>query len=88
MYEDTVDILLWRWDELKSDGENTLPRLRELLLDAGRTDVDLKKILWRLAFQAHEQGKDNGENVLVDIKEWQLVKALSELHPGKSLDWA
>ncbi|MDM8536508.1 SUMF1/EgtB/PvdO family nonheme iron enzyme [Desulfobacterales bacterium HSG17] len=88
LYEDTVDILLWRWDELKSDGENTLPRLRELLMDADCADVDLKTTLWDLAFQAHEQGKDDQENVLADIKEWQLVKALSKLHPVKSLDWA
>ena len=27
-----------------------------LLLDAGRTDVDLKKVLWRLAFDAHGEG--------------------------------
>ena len=31
LYEETVDILLWRWDEIKSAGEETMPRLRELL---------------------------------------------------------
>ncbi|QTA82797.1 Sulfatase-modifying factor enzyme domain-containing protein [Desulfonema limicola] len=88
LYEDTVDILLWRWDQLKSESEKTRPRLKELIRDADRTDVDLKKVLWKLAFQAHEQGGKDKEDVLADIKEWQLVKALSELHPAKSMDWA
>jgi formylglycine-generating enzyme required for sulfatase activity len=87
LYEETVDILLWRWDELKAAGEETLPRLRELLLDAGRAETDLKAMLWKLAFDVQgETGSSDGEG-LADIGEWRLVEGLAGLHPKKSLDW-
>jgi len=31
LYEETVDILLWRWEQLKSEGEQTQSELRSLL---------------------------------------------------------
>ncbi|MDM8550093.1 NACHT domain-containing protein [Desulfobacterales bacterium HSG2] len=88
LYEETVDILLWRWEQIKTTGEERLPRLRKLLLDAGRADVDLKKLLWRLAFEAHGKKEREKSGSLADITEWELSKALAGLHPEKSLDWA
>ena len=88
LYEDTVDILLWRWEQIKAGGEEDAPRLRQLLLDAGRTDVDLKRVLWRLAFQAHQEGGAGDDDSLADIGELRLQKALAGLHPEGSLDWA
>jgi len=87
LYENTVDVLLWRWEQIKAGGEEAVPRLRRLLLGAGRTDVDLKRALWRLAFQAHREGGVGGET-LADIGELQLAKELAALHPEGSLDWA
>jgi len=87
LYEDTVDILLWRWEQVKAGTEQEAPRLRQLLLDAGRTDVDLKRVLWRLAFEAHRQG-GFGDEGLADIGELRLEKALARLHPNLSRDWA
>jgi formylglycine-generating enzyme required for sulfatase activity len=86
LYEDTVDILLWRWEQIKAGGDKAVPTLRRLLLDAGRTDVDLKRVLWELAFEA--QRKTEGDEALADIGELRLQKALAELHPEGSLDWA
>jgi formylglycine-generating enzyme required for sulfatase activity len=86
LYEDMVDILLWRWEQIKAGSDATVPHLRRLLLEAGRTDVDLKRVLWELAFQAH--GQAEGQEALADIGEWRLQKALAELHPEGSLDWA
>ncbi len=88
LYEETVDILLWRWEQLKAGGEQETPTLRQLLLAAGRTDVDLKRKLWQLAFEAHQQGKATDGETLADISEWQLEKKLAELHPEQSHDWA
>jgi len=88
LYEDTVDILLWRWEQIKAGGEEGAPRLRQLLLDTGRTDVDLKRVLWRLAFQAHQEGGAGDDDSLADIGELRLQKALAGLHPEGSLDWA
>jgi formylglycine-generating enzyme required for sulfatase activity len=88
LYEETVDILLWRWEQLKASAEQETPTLRQLLLAAGRTDVDLKRKLWQLAFEAHQQGKATDGEALADVSEWQLEKRLAELHPEQSHDWA
>jgi formylglycine-generating enzyme required for sulfatase activity/energy-coupling factor transporter ATP-binding protein EcfA2 len=89
LYKDTVDILLWRWEQIKAGGEAEVPRLRQLLQNAGRTDVDLKRVLWRLAFEAHRAGGDGeDQDALADIGELQLEKALAGLHPDGSRDWA
>jgi len=87
LYEETVDILLWRWEQKKNGPGEEMPRLRQLLLDAGRSDVDLKRVLWRLAFEAHGRG-GTGDDELADIGELALQKALAPLHPTASLDWA
>ena len=81
LYEDTVDILLWRWEQIKAGAEGDAPRLRQLLLDAGRTDVDLKRALWRLAFEAHQEGGAGDDEALADIGELRLQGALAGLHP-------
>ncbi|GAB4537199.1 MAG: hypothetical protein Kow0063_23620 [Anaerolineae bacterium] len=86
LYEDTVDILLWRWEQIKAGGDEAAPRLRRLLLEIGRTDVDLKRVLWELAFQAH--GEAGGDEALADIGELRLQKALAGLHPQGNRDWA
>ncbi|MGE0086392.1 MAG: SUMF1/EgtB/PvdO family nonheme iron enzyme [Desulfococcaceae bacterium] len=86
LYEETTEILLWRWEQVKT-GERDLPRLQELLRQAGRAEVDLKKLLRHLAYEAHSKTEGNRDG-LADIKEWDLEKALAALHPGKSKDWA
>ncbi|MBI5603965.1 MAG: SUMF1/EgtB/PvdO family nonheme iron enzyme [Deltaproteobacteria bacterium] len=89
LYEEAVDILLWRWDQNKAiGGEKSLPRLSELLWEAGRTDADLRRVLWHLAFLAQETGGAKKGDSRADIQEWHLQKALAELHPTKSLDWS
>lgn len=88
LYEDTVDILLWRWEQIKAGSDDQAPRLRQLLLEAGRTDVDLKRVLWRLAFEAHGAGSARQGDALADIGELRLQKALAGLHPAGSADWA
>jgi formylglycine-generating enzyme required for sulfatase activity len=88
LYEETVDILLLRWEQIKAGGDEEALPLRALLQQVDRTDVDLKVVLRRLAFEA-QQGGGAGENSsLADIGELRLLKALAELHPDKSLQWA
>ena len=88
LYEETVDILLWRWEQVKMAGDKSKPRLQTLLLEAGRADVDLKKVLWQLAYDAHGQTHQAEDETLADIKEWDLSKGLAGLHPSGSKDWA
>jgi formylglycine-generating enzyme required for sulfatase activity len=90
LYEETVDILLWRWEQIKitSSGDEDVPQLRHLLTQADRTDVDLKRALWQLAFEAHRDGGASDTEAVADIGESRLDKTLVELHPDRSHDWA
>ena len=87
LYEDTVDLLLWRWEQVKAGSERSL--LRDLLDQADAKDVDLKRALWALAFEAHRDGgaSDDADS-LADIAEHRLVKVFAGLHPTGSKDWA
>ncbi len=67
LYEETVDILLWRWEQVKASETGEPPRLRSLLQQAGRTDVDLKRALWQLAFTAHRDGGTADGEAVADI---------------------
>ncbi len=88
LYEETVDMLLWHWEQIKNESESQTSRLRQLLRDAGRSEVDLKRTLWRLAFDAHKEGGLNDGETLAGIGELRLEKILAELHPQNSRDWA
>ena len=89
LYEETVNILLLHWEQIKTGGDEDSVELGKLLLAVGRTDVDLKRLLWRLAYEAHAAGDaGDGDDSLADIGELRLEKALAELHPEKSRDWA
>jgi hypothetical protein len=88
LYEETVDLLLWRWEQVKISGEDDTPHLRQLLTQAERTEVDLKRALWGLAFAAHRTGGATDGEAVADIGESQLSRALTALHPDKSRDWA
>ena len=94
LYEETVDILLWRWEQIKLGGKEDAPRLRQYLLEAGRTDVDLKRVLWEVAYNAHaaSQPGEKGD-ALADIAEHRILKALAALkcdesNPDGDLSWA
>ncbi len=80
LYEETVDILLWRWEQTKAGGLKGSPRLWQLLQKAGRSEVDLKRTLHQLAFEAHAQtGSSDDQNKLADIGELKLEKSLAAL---------
>lgn len=80
--------MLWRWDQIKASGAGDTPAVRELLAAAGRSETDLKRTLWRLAFEAHKAAKGSNGQTLADIGELKLEKTFSDLHPKKSRDWA
>ena len=86
LYEETIEILLWRWEQSKVPGQQQEVGLLQLLQQAQRTDVDLKRILWELAFTAHRQGR-TGHDGVADIGEMDLIQAMAALHPQHSLDW-
>lgn len=87
LYEDTVDLLLTRWEQVRMSSEDDAPLLHRLLAEARRSSVDLKRALCRLAFEVHEGG-DGDAKRLADIDERRLIDALSALHPDRRRDWA
>jgi hypothetical protein len=58
-----------------------------LLLVANRIEVDLKRVLWQLAYEAHGQSSAVDHDKLADIGELRLQKALAGLNSG-DLNWA
>lgn len=87
LYEECTDLLLWRWEEINVQAEGTVG-LRQLLIEASLQDVDLKWALWALAFEAHAAGDTDGSGATADIAETHLLRALRDLHPDGSWDWA
>jgi formylglycine-generating enzyme required for sulfatase activity len=89
LYEETVDILLWRWEQFKMGGKEQSVHLRKLLLEADRTDVDLKRVLWKLAFEAHKQAAQVSDDTqqMTDIGAMTLHRELASLNKG-NLKWA
>jgi formylglycine-generating enzyme required for sulfatase activity len=83
LYEEAVDMLLWRWEQVKLGEQGETPRLRQLLLEAECRDIELKRLLWRLAYEAHATGVGDRDS-LADIDELTLRKSLKELKGG---DW-
>lgn len=85
LYENTIDMLLWRWEEVKAGGQKEAPPLRQLLLKANRSEMDLRRLLWQLAFAAHQRTpSEAGDEALADISETQLTRGLEGLKRG---DW-
>ncbi len=88
LYEETVDMLLWRWEQVKLSGQADEPALRRLLREAQRTDSDLKNVLADLAYAVHGQVEpDDAGEALADIGELRLLKALAALNDD-NMHWA
>jgi len=87
-YETAVDMLLWRWDQIKTQGRELLPPLRWLYLDAdcNCNDDDVKKIIMEMAFQGRDA--QGGDGPAADVNEMRILRALARLHPEQSIDWA
>ncbi len=85
LYEETIEILLWRWEQV-GKGDATLSHL---LQEAGRGDLDLRRTLRKLAFQVHEELKPNAaQDDIAYISAASLERELAALHPNESLVWA
>ena len=89
LYQDAVEILLWRWEGGKiqrEEGEDVTWRL--LLQQADLEDVDVQLALWELAFNAHAQVRDAADSeATADIAETTLEGSLRKLAPDGSQTW-
>ena len=84
LYEDAVNVLLWQWERKDKKQE---AHLRELLNQAGKTEGDLEKVIWKLAYNLHAQIKEENANAPVGIQEIDLLNELKKINKNK-LDWA
>jgi formylglycine-generating enzyme required for sulfatase activity len=83
LYKDGVDLLLTRWEAVKG-----LKPLSEMLATQGRNVLDLEKVLWRVAYNIHEEnGKDVPQD-LADIPLATLVTEIAKLHRYRDEPWA
>ena len=83
LYKEVIELLLLRWDEARQGS-----RLQDLLREAQRDENDLLRTLATVAFNAHSRSRDRSGEEAGDIPHHELLYALQELHPLKSLDWA
>jgi formylglycine-generating enzyme required for sulfatase activity len=89
LYQQAVDVLLWRWEQEKSKEHGGLSQMMALLQEADRDRNDLLLILGKLAFEAHQNGGDTEDpDAVSGISQSELLAAIRELHPQRSLDWA
>lgn len=87
LYEDIADILLWRWEMVKAGKDDEVLSLRQLLMEANRTEVDLKRLLWQLAFEAQTQTSGEYTGNAGDVSEVKLLKSLATLNDN-NYTWA
>jgi formylglycine-generating enzyme required for sulfatase activity len=83
LYKEIIELLLLRWEETKEGS-----RLQDLLRDAKRDEHDLLRTLGAVAFAVHGRCRNLKPDETGDIQLHELLFALQELHPQKSLDWA
>jgi formylglycine-generating enzyme required for sulfatase activity len=88
LYENVIDILLWRWDAVKIPRGGEEIDIRMLMKQAEIQDVDLKRALWELAYKVHAQVQesDDGE-ATSDIPESLLIETLRTLAPDGGQTW-
>lgn len=83
LYKEVIDLLLLRWDESRQGS-----RLQDLLREAKRDDNDLLRTLASVAFAVHSRSRNLQPDETGEIQHHELLYALRDLHPVKSLDWA
>ena len=79
LYNETIKVLLWRWDSIKQTGDD-LPPLKKLLSEANRNELELIQAMSSVAFAIH--GKKNNANSQgnSEIVMHKLYQALSSLN--------
>ncbi|MCP4549161.1 MAG: SUMF1/EgtB/PvdO family nonheme iron enzyme [bacterium] len=88
LYERAVELLLWRWERVKTVGSVERPQLVALLEEASRDLIDLRTRLENLAFENLGPVDHHDPDATADIREQEVLMELEKLHPEGSLKWA
>ncbi|HEX4955330.1 MAG TPA: SUMF1/EgtB/PvdO family nonheme iron enzyme [Thermoanaerobaculia bacterium] len=85
LYRECVDQLLWEWEKAKGR-EGAITSLDTLLEEIApeRKRVDLERVLWQTAFEAHGAGGDGSADVPIRL----VRERLAAIHPRKHEGWA
>jgi formylglycine-generating enzyme required for sulfatase activity/energy-coupling factor transporter ATP-binding protein EcfA2 len=88
LYEEIVDLLLKRWDATRfKDGKEAGKSWGDLVAGAGVKEIDVKAVLWEVAFATHAQAQEkNEDDTAADIPEAFLVRKFREIHPAYRQD--
>ena len=81
LYREAVDILLWRWGQVRGQSP------KDLLDEVKRQKIDLLVALRQLAYEVHGRTPAQAGGV-PDIPAADLVSALKKLDPRRSEVWA
>ena len=85
LYQSVVELLLHRWDDVQQS--DNLIGMQQLLRQAGADGNDLQRALWRVAYEAHTEGRRAAGDATADLSRHTLHQALRFLSRG-SYDWA
>jgi formylglycine-generating enzyme required for sulfatase activity len=90
VYEHVVELLLWKWREKPMGRQDGPESLRDLLTQVGRQDVDLRRVLHEVAYNAHAGAEASGKTSgAADIPEHTLRDAFVTLtRDGSDYTWA
>ncbi|MCX6362159.1 MAG: SUMF1/EgtB/PvdO family nonheme iron enzyme [Armatimonadetes bacterium] len=89
VYEHVVELLLWTWREVDKRRQDGRESLRDLLALQAQKDIDFRRVLSLVAFEAHEGAEAAGVRAAADIPESTLREAFVCLTPdGQDYTWA
>lgn len=90
LYGECIDILLYRWDEVRMSNLPDAPRLSRFLSESGVKTVDVLQVLSEQAFSAQQgQLEKTGQDALTDLPEHRLLRTFANLKgDGRDLNWA
>lgn len=88
LYEEIGEQLMMCGEEIRKGHAEETSCLAMLLQRAGRSHVDLKRLLWQVAFDVHRKDGAGNKEAPAHIGRQPLEKVLVMLHPEKNREWS
>ncbi|MBN1999788.1 SUMF1/EgtB/PvdO family nonheme iron enzyme, partial [candidate division KSB1 bacterium] len=88
LYNECIDILLYRWDEIRMGENQDAPSLGRFLIESGVKRMDVISAIAELAFRLQERHSENeGDTSGPDIDDHAIIAALAKLTGGDKPDY-
>ena len=85
VYEDLVDLLLWKWRRVEKQEQDSTVSLRDLQRQGEWQETDLRRLLAEVAFEAHEAAARSGGQPAVPAA--ALRRRILEMAPPGNDAW-